>query len=68
MLLQVQSHLGKRNDNINYIEMLGHNMVYRGKFHVLLTMIMERLILFLFDTALVALAIWFMVEMFISIC
>lgn len=44
------------------------NMVYRGKFHVLLTMIMERLILFLFDTILVALAIWFMVEIFISIC
>ena len=68
MLLQFQSHLGKRNDNINYIDMNPHNMVYRGKFHVLLTMIMERLILFLFDTALVALAIWFMVEMFISIC
>jgi hypothetical protein len=44
------------------------NMVYRCKFHVLLTMIMERLILFLFDTALVALAIWFVVEIIVSIC
>jgi hypothetical protein len=43
-------------------------MVYCCKFHVLPTVIMERLILFLFDAMLVALAIWFMVEMIISIC
>lgn len=50
--------------NIGWIS----NMVYRGEFHVLLTMIMDRLILFLFDTILVALAIWFVVEIIVSIC